>query len=191
MKPYVTEEIARVMAKEVFADAMNRWTEYWRARNRFDIIKDTVITEEIVCWRKIGFRMAGRTSKQIIRGKKIFGIEMNINYLYSSSAVEFIKSTLIHEMAHVIANKYNDSWGHDKTFKLVAQIMGDDGSRCHNYATPENKPQRATVSKKRERKAFTCTKCGCVHNLTPLMQKRCAVGGYQCKCGEPTYKFVK
>jgi hypothetical protein len=51
MKPYVTEEIARVMAKEVFADAMNRWTEYWSARNRFDIIKDTVITEEIVCWR--------------------------------------------------------------------------------------------------------------------------------------------
>ena len=42
----------------------------------------------------------------IFSGGKIgYQIEMNINYLYSSSAVEFIKNTLIHELAHFLANK--------------------------------------------------------------------------------------
>jgi predicted RNA-binding Zn-ribbon protein involved in translation (DUF1610 family) len=91
-------------------------------------------------------------------------------------------------LAHIITYAYNKTMKHDKLFKTVAKIIGDDGNRCHNYATPENKP--ASVRKTYERKPFTCPNCGTVHYLTPLMQKRCAAGGYACKCGLPTYKFV-
>jgi predicted SprT family Zn-dependent metalloprotease len=190
MKPYITEEIAKEMSAEVFAEAIAKWNAYWIRRNRQDIVLNTKTDSNIVVWRKIGFRMAGRTSKQVINGKKFFQIEMNINYLYSSSAVEFIKNTLIHELAHVLANKFNNSWGHDKTFKTIAQIMGDTGERCHNYAVPENKPVNKTQRKKIVRISVVCPHCGKIYNLTPYMYKQCQSGTRGCSCGNNAKYFV-
>ena len=192
MKAYIDIKTANEIAAEVFETAMNDWRNYC-VKNA--LVKAWNATKDYgyymtVDWKKIGFRCAGRTCREKTCGIERLYIEMNVNYLYSVDAIKFIKNTLIHELAHLLAYKFNGSWGHDKTWKIIASILGDDANRCHNYATPENKPVRNTL-RKRERKVFICPNCGIAHHLTPLMQKRCAAGGYQCKCGLPTTAFVK
>jgi predicted SprT family Zn-dependent metalloprotease len=184
--PYVSLEAAQVKSKKVFDDAMSRWNKFANDNITLHQRKamNVMLNNVVISWRKVGFNAAGRAS--VIRN--IGELTMNINYLYSKDANEFIDKTLRHELAHIITYAYNKTMKHDKLFKTVAKIIGDDGNRCHDYATPENKPAR--VRKTYERKPFTCPKCGRVHNLTPLMQKRCAAGGYICKCGLQTNKFV-
>lgn len=186
--PYVTVDVATEISNEVFEETMLIWKNFCIKHGYSDVLNNTkdLIFSKTVIWRKFGFRSAGRTCRV---ANNVF-IEMNINYLYSASAVEFIKHTLIHELAHLFAYKFNGSWGHDKTWKTIARILGDDASRCHDYAVPENKPARKP-SAKRERTKFVCPNCKRIHMLTPLMQKRIAAGGYQCVCGQPAKTFVK
>jgi ribosomal protein L37AE/L43A len=71
---------------------------------------------------------------------------------------------------------------HKKTWKFIARILGDDAERCHDYAEPENKPER-TVTKRTSRIKHVCPCCGTVVMLTPLMTERIKAGNHRCsKC---------
>jgi predicted SprT family Zn-dependent metalloprotease len=187
MHPYIDIKTANELAAEVFESAMNNWRNYC-VRNALtktlNATKDYGYTMT-VDWKKIGFRCAGRTCREKSFGTERLYIEMNINYLYSVDAIKFIKHTLIHELAHLLAYKFNGSWGHDKTWKAIASILGDDGKRCHNYATPENRPERKTVKRIRVK----CPNCRAIYNLTPYMYKQCQSGDRVCRCGKNAKYF--
>ena len=99
---------------------------------------------------------------------------MNLNYLTSPDAMRFIKNTMVHELAHII-NYYYGGRNHDKQWKYIARLLGDDGERCHDYATPENKPVKKTYQLK-------CTKCGKIYDVTAYRYNR--YNSYRCRCGK-------
>lgn len=181
MTPYMTEAEAKLFAAQIFQDAMNRWTEFCTV-NYPHKVASTKLSERVVVWKPIGRNTAGQTHKTRVMGDKhMYTIVMNTNYLYSKDVREFINSTLRHEIAHAVANMFNpNSWGHDKTWKAIARVMGDSGERCHNYSLPENIAARK-VTPGRMRTKFVCPHCGAEFDLTPLMIKRCNAGGYCCK----------
>jgi predicted SprT family Zn-dependent metalloprotease len=187
-KQYVTVDEAKAEATRVFNETMKKWNAFC-AKNGVKV-NTAAFSANMICWKKFGFRTAGRATR-VGSFNPILGIEMNTNYLYSADACRFIKDTLVHEIAHCIAFQYDGSWGHDKTWKTVARILGDDAARCHDYATPSNKPVKATVTRTRKRTKFVCNKCKRIHNLTDLMISRCKKGGYSCQCGNSTENFVK
>lgn len=189
MKAYIDIKTANEIAAEVFETAMNDWRNYCMKNA---LVKAWNSTKDYgyymtVDWKKIGFRCAGRTCREKTSGIERLYIEMNVNYLYSVDAIKFIKNTLIHELAHLFAYKFNGSWGHDKTWKIIASILGDDANRCHNYATPENKPERKKIT----RIAVVCPNCGRTHNLTPYMYKQCKSGTRICRCGKNAKYFIE
>ena len=189
INPYMTEAAAVELTKQIFADAMNRWTEYCK-ENFPELVAKTMLNDNVIIWKKIGYNTAGRTSYVTVQGKRIYEIVMNINYLYSKDVNKFIDSTVRHEIAHVIANLCDKrSWGHDKVWKTVARVMGDSGERCHNYAIPDNKPVATSAARRKTK--FVCPNCGTEFELTPLMIKRCASGRYYCrKCKTNMSEFV-
>lgn len=128
-----------------------------------------------IIWKKFGFRTAGRyylpqwTPSGYKFGEKI---EMNINFLNSESAKEFVKNTIIHELAHCVAYRCFNVSGHNYVWKHIAVIMGDNGERCHSYAPPKNS----------NRVELTC-KCGTKFSMSHLKIKRAKEGNYLCsKC---------
>ena len=190
--PYVAESTAKRMCNKVFAEAMTSWetavrnSQFSKAKQD-EILAKTKLTADCITWRKMGFRAAGATIGNTQRkdGKVVerkVNIEMNINYLYSKDAKTFVNKTTRHELAHALAFLYDGSLDHKNTWKFVAKILGDDAERCHDYAEPENKPER-TVTKRASRIKHVCPCCGTVVMLTPLMAERIKAGNHRCsKC---------
>jgi predicted SprT family Zn-dependent metalloprotease len=189
---YITVDEAEMISKEVFDTAISAFMKFAKQHPAIEHqLAKIIVPFTIVRWKKFGFRCAGRACRKTVMGKEILWIEMNINYLSSKDWKTFIANTLIHELAHILAWNAARSWGHDKAWKAIARAMGDDGSRCHNYATPENKPARKQ-SPGRVRTDVKCPCCGKVYSLTPLMLKRTSVPGqYRCACGSDAAKFIR
>ncbi len=101
---------------------------------------------------------------------------MNTNFLYSKDAEEFIKSTTLHELAHLICLRLFKELNHNVRFKNVARVLGDDGERCHNYAFPDNKPERS----KKKYYTVVCP-CGEEHVLSEKVYEATIAGKYLCK----------
>ena len=101
--PYVSLEAAQVKSKMVFDDAMSRWNKFANDNITLHQRKamNVMLNNVVICWRKVGFNAAGRAS--VIRN--IGELTMNINYLYSKDANEFIDKTLRHELAHMLIIK--------------------------------------------------------------------------------------
>jgi predicted SprT family Zn-dependent metalloprotease len=189
--PYVAESTAKRMCNKVFAEAMTSWETAVRNSQFSKAIQDeilakTKLTADCITWRKMGFRAAGATIGNIqkkagkVVGRKV-NIEMNINYLYSKDAKAFVNNTTRHELAHALAFLYDGSLDHKKTWKFVAKILGDDAERCHDYAAPENKPEKKVATDNKIKHICPC--CNRVMMLTPLMAKRIKEGNHTCKCG--------
>lgn len=190
IKPYVSVDDATMILGTVFAQAIKKWKTFskdYDKKHGTNIYNRTILQENIFRWKKIGFRCAGRACRQGTGVNANLYIEMNTNYLYSKDANDFIQSTPLHELAHVIAYLIDGSWGHDKTWKAVARVLGDDGSRCHNYAAPENKPKKNDPVFRK----FQCPNCGNTVILTEKQVARYSKPGYACKCGCKTTKFIK
>jgi predicted SprT family Zn-dependent metalloprotease len=155
---YVTLENAEKMSNEIMENAFDNFKMkyendlYFKTRMKRPLIKPSVI------WKKKGYGIAGSANS------KYNIIEMNINYLSSIDALKFIHNTMLHELAHILNGVYGGR-NHDKQWKYIAQLLGDDGNRCHDYATPENKPQK-------EYKQLKCTGCGKVHTVTTYRYNR-------------------
>jgi predicted SprT family Zn-dependent metalloprotease len=169
---YVSVEVAEKMGQEVLDKAFNEFMEHHYEkncflkpkRNMFSMV--TVLRKPTIVWKKKGFGVAGTAHS---RENKI---EMNLNYLTSPDAMRFIKNTMVHELAHII-NSYYGGRNHDKQWKYIARLLGDDGERCHDYRTPENKPIKKTYQLK-------CEKCGKVYDVTAYRYNR--YQSYRCRC---------
>lgn len=132
-----------------------------------------------IYWKKIGFNTAGKYEWNIVDNSD--SITMNINFLSSADAEEFIESTTKHEIAHAIAHRVYHENGHGRAWKLACIIVGDDGNRCHNYAAPANSNKRC----------IKCCKCGQTYEFSPIRIKRAKEGAYRCgNCHENLKTFI-
>ena len=199
MKPYIDLLTAEQIVKETLIQATNKWYELinndpkiMNAAKKLIFFR-TKKYNPTVSFKKIGFRVAGRTIfiKNIKNPNNMtVKIQMNTNYLYSSDYKNFLKYTTLHEFAHFLAFIYDNSTGHNKTWKMIAKFIGDDGKRCHDYASPNNKPVKKV--KTRIRHEFICSNCGKKYYLTNLMVNRIKNNpfDYTCNCGNYASNFV-
>lgn len=107
-------------------------------------------------------------------------IELNIKYLDSKDAIQFIWNTTKHELGHCLNYRINKRQNHDASFRAIVTAIGGDPSTYHNYEDSEVKG----VAKKQKRTELHCT-CGAHFYFTPIRMKRAAQGQYRCrKCGQ-------
>ena len=113
-------------------------------------------------------------------------IEMNIKYLDSKDAIEFIWDTTKHELGHCLNYRINKRRNHDAAFRAIVRAIGGDPSTYHNYEDSEvGKPP-----KRQPRTEVKC-KCGAVFYLTPTRMRRAKTGVYFCrKCKENLKNLV-
>lgn len=113
-------------------------------------------------------------------------IEMNIKYLDSKDAVQFIWNTTKHELGHCLNYRINKRRNHDAAFRAIVTAIGGDPSTYHNYEDSEvGKPP------KRQARTEVKCKCGAVFYLTPVRMRRAKTGVYTCrKCKENLKNLV-
>lgn len=58
--------------------------------------------------------------------KSNYEIRMNTYFLYYDNAKNFIRETLLHELAHYFCDVMFGDFKHDKTFKTACQILCED-----------------------------------------------------------------
>lgn len=115
--------------------------------------------------------------------------EIQINYyLLNKYEDHYIKQTIGHEYAHLVAYKYFGSAvlgkPHGKHWKAVMRSLGLRPDRCHNY---ETKPARKT-----RKHSCECNRCGKKYELGTIRYNRILRGTqtyFHPKCGgeiEPT-----
>lgn len=169
---YITLEVAKERSFMIAKSAYDKFIQEVPAwlKNRKNGIPDF----PSIVWKKKGYKLAGTTRYEY--GGVV--IEMNINFLHSESAEEFIKYTMLHELAHAI-NYYYNGYHHDNQWKMIARLLGDDGNRCHNYKLPDNKPARKVYYLK-------CNDCLKVHEVTARKYNRY----YRYVCGYCRGKLV-
>lgn len=110
-------------------------------------------------------------------------IEMNIDFLTSPDAEEFIWETSKHELGHCINWRLNKRKHHDQAFRAIMRAIGGDPSTFHNYGTNDVQKKKGTVQ-------FQCG-CGEKILLSPLQLKRALKGVYLCKRCEANLKHGK
>lgn len=103
-------------------------------------------------------------------------IEMNLKFLSSKDALEFIWNTTKHELGHCINYRINKRRNHDASFRAIVRAIGGDPSTYHDYENSDI----CTNVKKLKRTLVTCS-CGTNFYLTPLRIKRAKEGCYLCK----------
>lgn len=176
MRKFISDKTAKDKSYLIFIEVLMQLKAYCKTHNLnsfYDIAENRLKNTPII-WKKTGFLIAGKTIKFNEQHDIKYIIELNTNYLYSEDANDFIKFTLIHELAHIISDCYDGSFGHNKTFKTFDKILGGRGTRLANYKTPTN-------IVKRNRIEFVCPTCGNKFSLTPYMVNKCKTGNYQCK----------
>ena len=185
IKQYVSLVEAKRRSTIVFDKTIDKFEKYCSERNKnlfFDIVS-TAFHKTIIQWKELGFHVAG----EVIEFDDCYVINMNINYLYSKDAKKFVKLTLIHEMAHIVAKCNCGTFRHNKIFKQFDKILGGRGTTHHNYDTPTNKPER-----KNNRIEVVCPICGTKYSLTKYMINSCKNGERICrKCKTNMMNFVK
>lgn len=170
MAEYVSLEKAIELGNKVLAEGLNKWEQFENSLAWKYIAERAGHFEKITCptvvWKKKGFGVAGTAycNKNLI--------EMNSNYLHSPDALEFIRNTMLHELAHIL-NGYYGGRNHDRQWKEICHILGEDGERCHNYRKPENAPQK-------DRKIIKCVECGKEYQVTNYRYNR--YSNYRCRC---------
>lgn len=113
-------------------------------------------------------------------------IEMNIKYLDSKDAIQFIWDTTKHELGHCLNYRINKRRNHDAAFRAIVTAIGGDPSTYHNYEDSEV----GKTPKRHSRTEVKC-KCGTVYYLTPIRMKRAKLGIYTCrKCNENLKNLV-
>ena len=113
-------------------------------------------------------------------------IEMNIKYLDSKDAIQFIWDTTKHELGHCLNYRINKRRNHDAAFRAIVTAIGGDPSTYHNY-------EDSAIGKPPKRQARTEVKCKCgaVFYLTPVRMRRAKTGVYTCrKCKENLKNLV-
>lgn len=139
MRPFINLETAKMQARSVYRETLERLKKHCLSQNETQFYERAikVLNRTPIYWEKMGPSCCGRTKKSIKEpNEPIYEITMNINFLYSEDAAIFITKTLIHELAHVIASVYDDTFAHNKTFKSFDRILGGTGARSSFYKNP-------------------------------------------------------
>ncbi len=97
-----------------------------------------------------------------------------------------IRSTYIHELAHIVANLiYKKNVGHSRRWVNIAIALGDDGGRCHKMDTSEFQRPRAPQARVEfecECKTWQLTKQRLKRHLEHKARTgRCAYSCRKCK----------
>lgn len=131
MKQYLNLKMANALICELYNQSMNLWFNEKPSKT----IDVSDITLDIVSWDYLDIDKAGTT----ILNKKTnkLKIIMNIYYLYSPDAIDFVISTFRHELAHAIAYRIEHKLGHTDTWKAMSIIFGNTMDVYHDYAEPE------------------------------------------------------
>ena len=139
LKPFVPLETAKMQARSAYREALERLKKHCLSQNETQFYERAVkvLDRTPIYWEKIGFLSCGRTKKyKNGRNEIVYEIIMNSNFLYSEDAPDFIKYTLIHELAHVIASVYDGTLEHNETFQNFDRILGGDGARFAPFRDP-------------------------------------------------------
>lgn len=145
IRPYVEESVAKKQTAKIAKESFKIVREFLTDNACTGLLKK-LGKAPVISWKKFGFNVCGRTYST---GE----IEMNINFLYSKDAREFIESTAKHELAHLITLRLFNEFGHNERWRLYAKLIGDDGERLATYADPDNKPVR------KNQVTIECPKC--------------------------------
>ncbi len=146
------------------------------------IVLDTLLLAETnlgidsIPFPTITYGVQGRCAGKANSGA--WEIKLNM-ILYIQNIEDFTINTIPHEVAHLIADKYYYSRGHDKSWKYVMEHLGLSATRCHNYDTSH--------VKKRNIRKFSYT-CNCTtHKVGIRVHRKLQAGSrYTCKrCKRP------
>jgi len=109
------------------------------------------------------------TIEHTIKGKKA-GVaylqQWKVNYnleLLIANEEEFLKQTVGHEIAHLVAFQLFGSRGHDKAWKYVMRQLGLEPNRCHSYDLSE-------ITIKKHKKVIY--KCNCKEHEIGLVRHK-------------------
>lgn len=127
MDYFIDFETAKTRTNELVSSTCHQFQKFL---HHFDSSKSVSFLQPTIMWRSMGTRVAGRCYLQ----KNV--IELNKNYLSSIDYKEFLKYTVLHELAHAIAWQIFQEDGHGLPWKTVAKFIGDDGETRHNMAIP-------------------------------------------------------
>lgn len=132
---YISRKEALRLTKKIFFKGLNKFNRYLKKHHLYDHY-DTLNSYDypLVTWEKMKIKSCGLT---IRNSKGNYTIKLNICFLYSSDAYEFLKSTLLHELAHYICGVLFDDFNHNDLFKTICNIIGDSGETFGHYKIPE------------------------------------------------------
>ena len=104
-----------------------------------------------------------------IKGKKA-GVaylqEWKVNYnleILIANEEDFLKQTVGHEIAHLVAFQLFGSRGHDKAWKYVMRQLGLEPNRCHSY-------DLSVITVKKHKKVIY--KCNCKEHEIGLVRHK-------------------
>ena len=138
-QPVIDLETAKSQARNTYRETLECLKNHCLAQNEtqfYDrVIK--VLNRTPIYWEKIGLLDGGQTHRRRNdNGQFSYEIVMNIKFLYSEDAASFIKYTLIHELAHVIADVYDGSFCHNETFQRFDRLFGGTGKESLTCKKP-------------------------------------------------------
>lgn len=130
---------------------------------------------------EIRFDLRGKSAGQVrIRSRSSYLIRYNPNLLERGGS-DFLRRTVPHEVAHVLAHyRYGSRIRpHGPEWQAVMRELGAEPSRCHSYDVTGLDQRRVN---------YFDYHCGCMdHRLSSIRHNRIAKGQrYHCRrCGEP------
>ena len=138
---YISRKEALRLTKKFFFKGLKRFVLFLKDNHfykAYKLLKSQ--TFPLICWEIMELNTLGKTIYNI--SKDFYTIKMNICYLYSSEAYDFLKSTLLHELGHFICNVLLGDFEHDRRFRSVCKILGNTdsnhiGSTASYYDVPE------------------------------------------------------
>lgn len=109
---------------KIFWDGWDTFIKNLQDRELFELI-DTInnaALPEIIWTDDLPIDCCGK----IIYRSNFYEIRLNTYFLYYDNAKNFIRETLLHELAHYFCDVMFDDFEHDKTFKTACRILCED-----------------------------------------------------------------
>lgn len=117
-------------------------------------------------WLKVfrkGTLRAGQASRN--------AVELN-SKLFTLGTNKDVRSTFLHEAAHIMANEYyKANCHHDWRWVRMARLFGDDAEACHSYSYLAREPAKRVM--------YFCVSCEKRYKSKVLRN----LARYRCRCG--------
>ena len=124
--------------------------EYLENLELLDLVKPLLVKSKTIAKFKscfISWNNAKRLAGEIHYGPNI--IKLHVNLLKNP---KHLKTTLLHEVAHLIAYYEYGDHGHGYSWKKVMRDLRQDPKRCHNY-------DNIKIDKHNATRKYVCPRC--------------------------------